>query len=92
MLGDLIAKLDRPELASAILDTLDPELAAAIALRAKASSMTNAEFVAGAVRTFVDSADDDLWFQLLTIMRKANDPGLAALRTILSWVETERAP
>jgi hypothetical protein len=37
----------------------------------------------------MDGASDDLWFQLLTIMRKADDPGLAAIQTILEWVITE---
>jgi hypothetical protein len=50
--------------------------------------MTVADFAAGAVREFVDHADDDLWFQLLTIVRKSDDPGLAAVQTILSWVVT----
>ena len=52
--------------------------------------MSVADFVAGAVREFLDSADDDLWFQLLTIVRKSDDPGLTAVQTILSWVVTEK--
>jgi hypothetical protein len=51
--------------------------------------MSLADFSAGAVREFVERADDDLWFQLLTIVRKANDPGLVAVQTILEWVVTE---
>lgn len=38
----------------------------AIEMRAADASMATAEFVAGAVRAFIDSADDDLWFKLLT--------------------------
>jgi hypothetical protein len=90
MLGALIAQLDRPELAAEVLGTLDPDLALAIEARAAAASMTTADFVAGAVRAFIDSADDDLWFQMLTVMRKAEDPGLTAVQTILKWVATER--
>jgi hypothetical protein len=48
------------------------------------------DFVAGAVREFLDSADDDLWFQLITIVRKSDDPGLSAVQTILTWIVTER--
>jgi hypothetical protein len=59
-------------------------------MRAAAASMATEDFVAGAVRTFLDSADDDLWFQMLTVIRKADDPGLAAVQTILKWVATER--
>ena len=49
-----------------------------------------ADFIAGAVRAFIDSAGDDLWFQLLTLMRKAADPGLVAVQTILTWVVAAR--
>ncbi|MEO3433638.1 hypothetical protein [Inquilinus sp. CAU 1745] len=90
MLGTLIARLDEPEFARSVLDTLTPELAVAIEMRATAASMTTPAFVAGAVRAFFDSADDDLWFQLLTIVRQADEPGLTAVQTILEWVATER--
>ena len=89
MLGDLIAQLDRPGVAAGLLDTLAPDLQAQLAKRADAASMSLADFSAGAVREFVERADDDLWFQLLTIVRKANDPGLVAVQTILEWVVTE---
>jgi hypothetical protein len=52
--------------------------------------MTVAEFAAGAVREFVEHAEDDLWFQLLTVIRKSEEPGLAAVQTILRWVVTEK--
>jgi hypothetical protein len=86
MLGDLMTHLDRPDVAANVLTTLDPIVALQIAKRAAAETMTSADFVAGAVRDFVERADDDLWFQLLTIIRKAEDPGLAAIQTILQWV------
>lgn len=86
MLGDLIAALDRPEVISNVLATLDPELAANLAERAAQVSMPVGDFSAGAVRAFLDEADDDLWFQLVTVMRKSEDPGLAAVETILRWV------
>lgn len=90
MLGDLIAQLDRPDVAAQVLETLNPELAAAIEARARASSMATAEFVAGAVREFLDGADDDVWFQLVTVIRAANDPALTTVQTILKWVVTEQ--
>jgi len=86
MLGDLIAALDRPEVISNVLATLDPELAAKVAERAAQASMAVGDFSGGAVRAFLDEADDDLWFQLVTVMRKSEDPGLAAVETILRWV------
>ncbi len=86
MLGDLIANLDRPGVAAAVLTTLDPILIAQIEQRAEAAAMAVADFTAGAVREFVERADDMLWLQLLNIMRKAEDPGLAAIQSILRWV------
>lgn len=89
MLGDLIANLHRPGVAAAVLTTLDPALVARVEKRAAAEAMTPADFVTGAVRDFVERADDDLWFQLLTVMRKAEDPGLAAIGAILQWIAIE---
>lgn len=89
MLGDLIANLDRPDIAAAVLTTLDPIVAAQIERRAVAVKMIAADFAAGAVREFMDRADDELWLQLLTIMRKSENPGLAAVQTILRWVVAE---
>ena len=45
-----------------------------------------------AVREFVERADDELWLQLLTIMRKAEDPGLVAIQAILGWVVADEQP
>jgi hypothetical protein len=89
MLGDLIAQLDRPGVTARMLATLDPGLMERIEERAVAASMAVADFAAGAVREFIERGDDELWFQLLTIMRKSDDPGLAAVQTILTWVVTE---
>ena len=90
MLGDIIAMLDRPGVAAAVLSTLDPLTVLQIEQRAAAESMAVADFVAGAVRDFVERAEDDLWFQLLTIIRKAEDPSLAVVQTILRWAVTDR--
>jgi hypothetical protein len=38
----------------------------------------------------MERADDELWFQLLTIMRKAEDPGFVAIQTILGWVVADK--
>ena len=91
MLGDLIANLDRPRVAAAVLTAIDPGLLIRIEERAAAESMTSVEFVAGAVREFVERGEDDLWFQLLTVIRKADDPSLTAIETILRWVLTPKA-
>jgi hypothetical protein len=86
MLGDLIANLDRPDVASAVLASLEPDVIARIEQRAAAAAMIAPDFIAGAVREFMERADDELWFQLLTIIRKAEDPGLVTIQTILGWV------
>lgn len=91
MLGELIAELDRPDVANGVMATLQSDVARQVEHRASMASMPVADFVAGAIREFLDNADDDLWFQLLTIIRKSGDPGLSAVQTILSWVVTERA-
>jgi hypothetical protein len=86
MLGELIAQLERPDVARGVVAALPSDVARKIEQRAAAASMPMTDFMAGAVREFLDGADDDLWFQLLTIIRKSDDPGLAAVQTILQWV------
>jgi hypothetical protein len=88
-LGDLIANLDHPNVAASVLSTMDPIVAARIEGRAAAAAMTVADFTAGAVRDFVERADDEHWLQLLTIMREAEDPGLAAIQAILGWLAAD---
>ena len=90
MLGDLIAELHRADVAEDVLATLDPPVQGALRRAAAHASMSPPDFVAGAVREFVESADDELWFQLLTRVRTSEDPGLEAVRTILTWVVTEK--
>lgn len=89
MLGDLIAQLERPDVTAGVLATLDPAVSESIGQRAAVLSMSPEAFVNGAVHAFIEEADDELWFQLLTHIRKADDPGLVAIQTILGWVVTE---
>ncbi len=86
MLGDIMARLSQPEIAVGVLKSIDPEIAAEIVRRAEIHNMRPADFVAGALREFVDRADDDHWAQLMTYIRKAEDPGLTAVEVILGWV------
>jgi hypothetical protein len=58
--------------------------------RAEVAGMGIEAFCAGAAHEFIEHGDDDLWFQLITVMRKAEDPGLAAIQTILGWVVESR--
>jgi hypothetical protein len=93
VLGDLIAGLDRPDVVESVLATLAPPIRPRLEARAAAASMSVPDFAAGAVREFVERADDDQWFQMLTLIRQAEEPGLVAVQTILRWVtERKQAP
>ncbi|CDX53670.1 conserved hypothetical protein [Mesorhizobium plurifarium] len=84
MLGDIIASLEDPRAATAIVAAFDePALAARLTAAADVSGRSPAEIVGSAVRNFIDTASDDLWTQLIGIMNRAPDPGLAAMRAIL---------
>src|SRR5262249_1004400 len=83
MLGDLIANLDRPDVTAAVLATMDPIVAARFEQRSAAVSMVAADFAAGAVRDFVDRADDEHWALLVTIMPPSPDPRLPPTPPIL---------
>ncbi|MCT9000515.1 hypothetical protein [Chelativorans intermedius] len=84
MFGDLIARLDHPEVAAKTLAALDDAaLEATIRAYATARDITAADCMAGIVRGFLDQADDDVWLQLVGIMGRSKDPGLAALHAIL---------
>ena len=84
MLGHLIASLDEPEVSARLLSALQaPALQIRLAAAVAADGRAPAELVASAVRRFVDTASDDEWLQLVGIMGRATDPGLAAMRAIL---------
>ncbi|MBZ9798703.1 MULTISPECIES: hypothetical protein [unclassified Mesorhizobium] len=84
MLGNLIASLDDPKVAMALFAAFDePVLLARLAAAADASGRLPSEIVGAAVRNFVDTASEDHWTQLIGLMNRAKDPGLAAMRAIL---------
>jgi hypothetical protein len=86
MLGDLIAQLDQPEVVDSVLQTVAVPIRERLEVQASDARMSVSDFAAGAVREFVERADDELWFQLLTLIRQAEEPGLVAVQTILRWV------
>jgi len=98
MFGELIAQLDRPEVAAGALGALeDDELVSTIRRYAEANEIGLAECVAGIVRSFVDQADDEAWMQLVGIMARASDdPTIAAFGAILRYcardLESEPPP
>jgi hypothetical protein len=84
MLGNLIASLEDPRVAMGLVAAFDePVLLTRLAAASEASGRLPAEIVGSAVRNFVDTASDDHWTQLIGLMNRAKDPGLAAMRAIL---------
>ena len=85
MLGELIARIDRPGIAeAALLEAGDLVLLAAVTEAAAQLSLSTGDFAALALRRFVERAGDDDWLQLAGTMGRTEEPGLAALRAILN--------
>lgn len=85
MLGKLIDSLDDPAVAMKLVAALgDAALETRLARVAEAEGRPVADTVATTVRNFLNAASDDHWVQLVGIMNRSKDPGLAALRAILS--------
>ena len=86
MLGELVAQLDRPEVAAGALAALeDRDLESTIRRYADSNDLAVSDCVAGIVRSFLDQADDEAWVQLIGIMARAENPGVAALGAILRY-------
>ena len=84
MLGDIIASLEDPKAAMAVVAAFEePGLLARLAAAADAAGRSPADIIGSAARNFVDTASDDLWTQLIGVMNRAQDPALAAMRAIL---------
>ncbi|MFI5014236.1 MAG: hypothetical protein ACHQAY_18005 [Hyphomicrobiales bacterium] len=84
MLGTLIDSLDDPDVAAGVVEALDePILARRLDAVAETQGLPVADLMASTVRSFMETASDDLFVQLMGIMSRAEDPGLAALRAIL---------
>jgi hypothetical protein len=84
MLGALIDTLDDPAVAQRLLAALDdPPLLDRLFAASIASGQPRPDIVSSAVRSFVETAPDDLWTQLIGIMSRAEDPGLAGMHAIL---------
>jgi hypothetical protein len=78
MLGRLIDSLDDPDVALRLVAALElPSLSARLEAAADAAERPVADVVASTMRHFLDSASDDHWLQLVSIMNRAPDPGLA---------------
>ncbi|MCB8836319.1 hypothetical protein [Aurantimonas sp. VKM B-3413] len=85
MFGEMIAALGRPDVALGIVAALDDaDLVKRLAAASDAAGRAPADTVRATVHGFVETASDDDWMQLMGIMNRAGDPGLAAIRAILA--------
>jgi hypothetical protein len=92
MFGTLVDSLDDPVVAMRLMEALDDvALSARLGAWAAAVGRPEAELLAGAVRDFLDTADDEVWTQLVGIMTRAEDPGIAALRAVVARALPEAA-
>ena len=90
MFGTLLASLDNPQTATALINALGMEgLADRLEKAAAADAAEPATYLATIVRSFMETASDDHFVQLMSIMNRAEDPGLAAVRAILTKVLPE---
>ncbi|MBB3407105.1 hypothetical protein FHT87_001005 [Rhizobium sp. BK316] len=84
MFGALIASLDNPEVMTALIGMLGMEgLDERLEKAAAAEAMNPPDYLATVVRSFLEMASDDDFVQLVGVMNRAEDPGLAAVRSIL---------
>ena len=85
MLGTLIMRLHEPGTAEETLVAAgDLLLLAALSDAAARLNLSTGDFASLAIHRFVERADDDEWLQLTTVMDRTEEPGVAALRAILS--------
>jgi hypothetical protein len=85
MLGVLIDSLDDPNVAESLLGALAaPALTDRLERAAAREAAPIAQVLASTVRYFMETASEDHWVQLIGIMSRAEDPGLAVIRAILT--------
>jgi len=84
MLGELIWRMDDPEVADKAIGTIrDVNLLRRISAAAIAAEMPVGEYVASSVRAFANTAGDEAWITLIGKCQAHSDPGLTALTFML---------
>ena len=85
-LGRVIAELGDETVALETLVGLDDlPLVVAVQTTGAAFGETPAAYAAGAVGRFAAFAGDEDWLALMGAVERADDPGAACLRLMLSW-------
>ena len=93
MLGEIISRLEDPRVAEGLLNALDdPPLVRRLSAAAGDEGQSVTDALALAIRRFIDTATDDIWTQLIGILGRAEDPGLAAMHFMLQWAFPHREP
>jgi hypothetical protein len=86
VLGQILERLSDEAVAAETLIALgDLPLFAEIELAGRPFGETAPTYAAGAARRFVQQASDDDWLALMTALDRADDPGMACLRQMLTW-------
>lgn len=84
MLGRLVDSLDDPQVARGLLAALQQTaLVQRLSAAAEAERCEASDLMAWIIRHFLDHASDDDWVQLMAIIGRAGDPGIAAILSIL---------
>lgn len=86
LLGHVLERLSDESFAAETLVGLDDlSLMAGIAAEAGRHGETAGDYAAAAVRRFAAFADDEDWLAFLAAIERGPDPGVAALRHMLTW-------
>lgn len=83
MLGDFLADEAAAAKVEPWLHATDEDLARRLIAAAAAAQSTPQQFVRNAAASFAEQADDERWTQLVSAIRDADDPALAAMAQIL---------
>jgi hypothetical protein len=87
ILGDVIARLEDETVAAEMLLRLDDlGLVAEMTRRAADAGVPLGRYATWAVRHYADSAPDDEWTQLIGVLGRTDDPGVACLKRTFAYV------
>jgi hypothetical protein len=86
LLGDVIARLEDETFAIETLAHLDDlGLMAEMKKRAESAGLSLGAYATWSVRHFADTAPDDEWVQLIGVLGRAEDPGVACLKRAFAY-------